>query len=277
MTLRNQLYIIIFGTDTRLGKLFDLFLIGVILASFFAAFADSLPSVHAKWGAFLWRLELAFSVFFAIEYSVRVWISPNRREYITSLYGIIDFLALLPLLFIWISPEMSHLVVIRLLRVLRLFRILRLTEFLIEENLLLRALRKSARMIFIFFISVGMLAIVYGSLMYVIEGPEHNFDSIPKSVYWAVVTITTVGYGDITPQTPLGQFLATIVMLTGYSIIAVPTGVFTASLANELKGRERLDTNCPHCGRFGHEIDANYCRFCGASLSASLQKESAPE
>jgi len=272
MTLRQRLYIIIFGTDTRAGRIFDLVLISIILASFSAAMIDSMEPKGSALSLFLWDLELWFSAFFAVEYATRIWVSPNRREYIFSLYGIIDFLALIPLALIWVTPDASQLVVIRLLRTLRLFRILKLTEFLVHENLLIRALRKSARMIFIFFMTVTMLAIVYGSLMYVIEGSEHGFNSIPKGIYWAVVTITTVGYGDISPQTPLGQLLATIAMLTGYSIIAVPTGVFTASLADELKKHERIDTNCPHCGRFGHEIDASFCRFCGASLEAKLQK-----
>ncbi|NVK12535.1 MAG: ion transporter [Gammaproteobacteria bacterium] len=272
MELRRRLYVIIFGTDTRAGKLFDLTLLGLILFSFSVAVLDSVAEYSDQWHQLFFALEVCFSIFFAIEYATRIWVSPNRKQYIFSLYGIIDFLSLLPILFLWVDPNSAHLVVIRLLRVLRLFRILRLTEFLINENMLLKALKASSRMIFIFFLLVGMLATVYGALMYVIEGPENGFDSIPTGIYWAVVTITTVGYGDVTPHTVLGQSLATITMLTGYSIIAVPTGVFTASLAEQLKSRERIDTNCPHCGRFGHERDADFCKFCGASLEAKRQK-----
>lgn len=269
--LREHLYVVIFGTDTRTGKFFDLCLLGFILLSFSVAVLDSVASYHAHWHTLFFQLEILFSIFFLLEYLTRIWVSPNRGAYVFSVYGVIDFLSLLPILFVWIDPDAVHLVVIRLLRVLRLFRILRLTEFLVQENVLIRAVRSSARGIFIFFMLVGMLATVYGALMYVIEGPESGFSSIPEGIYWAVVTITTVGYGDIVPQTPIGQTIATITMLTGYSIIAVPTGVFTASFAAELQKNERVDTNCPHCGRFGHEIDAEYCRFCGASLDAKTQ------
>jgi voltage-gated potassium channel len=271
MELRRRLYVIIFGTDTLAGKLFDLTLLSLIIASFLVAVLDSVEQYHVNWHDAFLLAEIIFSLIFAVEYATRIWVSPNRWGYVRSLYGIIDLLSLLPILFLWVDPSASHLVVVRILRVLRLFRILRLTEFLVEEQLLIRAIQQSSKMIFIFFLIVAILATVFGSIMYVIEGPENGFNSIPEGIYWAVVTITTVGYGDITPQTAIGKSVSTLVMLTGYSIIAVPTGVFTASLASEIRSNQRSAFSCPHCGRFGHEKDANYCRHCGASMSAKRQ------
>lgn len=271
MSLKQRLYIIIFGTDTKAGKSFDIALIILILSSFIVAtWASSLPSDKVL-HHYLFYIEAFISILFLIEYILRVWVSPNRKEYLTSLFGIIDLLSVLPVFFLWVDDTTAHLVAVRMLRLLRVFRILRLTEFVVEENILLRALVKSSRMVMMFFSIVAIMAVIYGALMYVIEGPENGFDSIPKSIYWAIVTITTVGYGDITPHTFLGQSVAAFAMLTGYSIIAVPTGIFTASLAEQLTSKERMTESCPNCSRYGHELDAIFCRFCGASLTAREQ------
>ena len=264
--LKNRLYTIIFGTDTPAGKLFDLILIYTILLSVMAVMLDSVTWLAEGYGWHLSVVEWLFTLIFTVEYGVRIYCSPNRWRYIFSFYGIVDLMSILPSYLSLFIGDITYLMVIRLLRVLRIFRVLKLVRYLTEANLLLRTLVAGRRKVFIFFSTVLVIATVFGSLMFIIEGPDNGFTSIPKSIYWTIVTITTVGYGDITPHTVAGQIIATLVMLTGYSIIAVPTGIFTAELVREMQ-RCRDFRRCRHCECVGHEADAEYCRLCGVKLS----------
>jgi len=264
-TLKTQLYTIIFGHNTPSGKLFDLVLIYTILFSVLIVILDSVDVLSTNYGLFFRVTEWVLTIFFTIEYAIRIYCSPNRWRYIFSYYGIVDLLAIIPSYLSLFVSGISYLLIIRLLRVLRIFRILKLVQYLREANVLMRSLAMAKRKIFLFFSFVVVLATIFGSLMFIIEGPENGFTSIPKSIYWTIVTITTVGYGDITPLTTLGQVIAAFVMLTGYSIIAVPTGIFTAEIAQEMQ-RQRQHIFCQNCEKTGHENDAEYCRHCGAEL-----------
>lgn len=265
--LQKRFYTVIFGTETRPGQWFDIAIILLILASVIVVMADSMPGLHISYGALFWQLEVGFTVLFTVEYLVRIWCAPNRRAYVTSVYGIIDLLAILPTYLALLAPGAAPLLIVRLLRILRIFRVLRLLEFLDEANVVAGALRNSARKIFVFFAMVLLMMVVFGSLIYVIEGPENGFTSIPVSIYWAVVTITTVGYGDLTPVTWAGRTVAVIGMLTGYAIIAVPTGIVTTELAmTAQRHRLRQVRNCTQCARADHDPDADYCKHCGAEL-----------
>lgn len=266
-SLRNKLNTIIFGTDTKAGKLFDEWLIIAILVSVFVLMLDSVEHVSAQFGRFLYIAEWAFTLLFTIEYFARIYCAPKRLAYTFSFYGIIDLVAILPSYLSLVFPGMSYLLIIRLLRVLRVFRVLKLIRYVQEANSLLAAMYASRRKILVFFFFVITLAVIFGSLMYLVEGPGNGFTSIPKSIYWTIVTITTVGYGDITPHTSLGQIIASFAMLTGYSIIAVPTGIFTAELAHELQ-RERNKIVCENCGQVSHEKQANFCYVCGSVVKA---------
>jgi len=259
------LHEIIFGTDTPAGKRFDLWLIVIILLSVLALQLDSVSLVHARWHNWLYFSEWVFTLLFTIEYAIRIYISPKPWKYIRSFYGIVDLISLIPTYLGLFIPGANYLLVVRLIRVLRIFRILKLIRYWSEANTLLRSLRQSRRKILVFFVAVLILSTIFGAVMYVVEGPEHGFTSIPKSIYWTIVTITTVGYGDITPHTVPGQIVASLAMLTGYSIIAVPTGIITAELTQEI-ARERLIINCNKCSRVGHDTDAQFCKFCGENL-----------
>lgn len=264
-SLKARLYSIIFGHNTPAGKLFDLVLIYTILFSVLIVILDSVDVLSTNYRLFFRVTEWVLTIFFTIEYAIRIYCSPNRWRYIFSYYGIVDLLAIIPSYLSLFVSGISYLLIIRLLRVLRIFRILKLVQYLREANVLTRSLVMARRKIFLFFSFVVVLATIFGSLMYIIEGPENGFTSIPKSIYWTIVTITTVGYGDITPLTTLGQIIAAFVMLTGYSIIAVPTGIFTAEIAQEMQ-RQRSHIFCQNCEKSGHENDAEYCRHCGAEL-----------
>ena len=264
-SLKERLYRIIFGTDTTAGKAFDVFLIYAILSSVVIVILDSVNALTASYGTYLKIIEWGFTLFFTAEYFIRIWVSPKPWGYVKSFYGLVDLLAILPSYIALVYADMSYLLIIRLLRVLRIFRVLKLIRYISEANLLGRSLLMSRRKIFVFFSFVLVLAVIFGSLMYVVEGPKNGFTSIPRSIYWTIVTITTVGYGDITPHTVFGQLIAAFVMLTGYSIIAVPTGIFTAEIAQEMQ-RQRSLKHCQNCHKSGHEQDADYCRFCGAEL-----------
>ncbi len=264
-SLKHRIYTIIFGTNTPEGKLFDLVLIYTILFSVVVVVLDSVDALSSDYGVYLKTIEWILTIAFTIEYAVRIYSSPNPWGYIRSFYGIVDLLSILPSYLGLFYADIGYLLVIRILRVLRVFRVLKLMRYLGEANLLMRSMVLSRRKIFVFFSFVLVLAVIFGSLMFVVEGPENGFTSIPRSVYWTIVTITTVGYGDITPHTVFGQLIATLVMLTGYSIIAVPTGIFTAEIAQEMQ-RQRLVKHCQNCNTSGHETDAEYCRKCGAEL-----------
>lgn len=270
---KDVLYTIIFGTETPAGRRFDLALIFAILLSIVVLFLDSMSTVRAEIGALLYGLEWAFTLLFTLEYGVRVYCAQNRLAYIRSFYGIIDVLAVLPSYLAVFIPGASFLLMVRLLRVLRIFRILKLIRYANEANVLLRSLNQSRRKIMVFFSCLFILVTLFGSLLYVVEGPEHGFTSIPVSMYWAVVTITTVGFGDITPQTPLGQAIASVTMLMGYAIIAVPTGIITAELGREMR-RDYDSRSCPQCAKGGHERDAKYCKHCGGEIEVIINSES---
>jgi voltage-gated potassium channel len=222
--LQQRFYEVIFGTETPAGKWFDIVLILVILASVAVIMLDSIPKLHAHYGPLYLQIEWVFTGLFTIEYLVRIWCTPNRRGYMLSVYGLIDLLALLPTYLSLLLPQAAPLLIIRLLRILRIFRVLRLLSLLREANELAAALNRSARKIFVFFSLVIILATIFGCLIYVVEGSENGFHTIPKSIYWAIVTITTVGYGDIVPQTAIGRAISAIGMLIGYAVIAQRAG-----------------------------------------------------
>lgn len=265
LSTKERLYSIIFGTDTPEGKRFDVILIGTILLSVVIVILDSVNVLSSQYSIYFKAMEWALTLLFTAEYITRIVISPKPWGYIRSFYGIVDLLSILPSYFGLFFADIGYLLIIRLLRVLRVFRVLKLMRYISEANLLGRSLLMSRRKIFVFFGFVLVLATLFGSLMFIVEGPENGFTSIPRSIYWTIVTITTVGYGDITPHTVLGQFIATLVMLTGYSIIAIPTGIFTAEIAQEMQ-RQRSAKYCQNCHHSGHEVHADFCLKCGAEL-----------
>ena len=264
---RNKVFEVIYHADTPAGKWFDILLIVFILFSVFVVILDSVPSINANFGPLLFQLEWFFTIVFTIEYLLRIISIRQPVRYIFSFFGIIDLLSILPTYLALYFVGAQNLLVIRILRILRIFRVLKLVRYTSQSRLLVRALIASRRKIVVFFLFIFSVLVICGSLMYVIEGPDNGFSSIPASIYWAVVTITTVGYGDITPQTLLGRFLATIMMLIGFSIIAVPTGIFTAELNNTMKQVKRsMQRVCKTCHLQGHTKNAIYCRRCGEKL-----------
>lgn len=276
-SIREKLYDIIFGTESPAGRSFDLALIAAILLSVLAVILESIEPIGRAYGSQLHIIEWFFTILFTLEYLVRLYCSPNPRAYVRSFYGIVDLLAVLPTYISLLVPSANLLLIIRLLRVLRIFRILKLLQYTGEANILWRSLIKARRKIVVFLFSVMIIVTIFGSLMYIIEGPIFGFTSIPRSIYWAIVTVTTVGYGDITPHTVIGQGIAALAMLTGYAIIAVPTGIISAELINEMT-RERSGIRCSNCERSGHENDAKHCKFCGAVLPESgLSQEEKPQ
>lgn len=258
---------IIFGAESAPGKAFDIALIIAILMSVGAVMLETVGVVQARHGQTLVRLEWFFTLAFTVEYGLRLVCVRHPWRYATSFFGIVDLLSIIPTYLSLLIPGVNSLLVIRVLRILRVFRVLKLFRYLSEAEMLLQAMRTGYRKILVFLYAVITMVIVFGSIMYLIEGPAHGFTSIPRSVYWAIVTLTTVGYGDITPLTPIGQFIASAVMITGYAIIAVPTGIYTAELANQIRIK-RDSRGCPGCGKTGHEMDADHCRFCGEALAS---------
>ncbi len=263
--LKARLYEIIFGTEPGPGRAFDIALIVIIVASVLALFLDSVVSIHDVYGDLLFYAEIGFTVLFTLEYLARIYCSPDRKAYVTSFFGIIDLVATLPTYLAMLLPGAQHLLVIRIFRVLRVFRILKLFHYVTEANILMRSLYSARHKIFVFLMSVSTLIIVFGSMMYLVEGPQNGFTSLPRSIYWAIVTVTTVGYGDIAPHTALGQFIAALAMITSYAIIAIPTGILSAELINESQRRTEL-RRCTSCQRAVHDNDARFCKHCGAAL-----------
>lgn len=263
--LRNRIHIIIEGTDTRLGKLFDIVLLIAILASVAVVMLDSVLYMRLQYGILFLYAEWFFTILFTIEYALRLFSAPNRLRYAFSFFGIVDLLSVLPSYLSLMFVGVQYLLVIRVLRILRVFRVLKLKAYMQQAGFLASALRTSQQKITVFFLSLVLLVTIFGSIIYVVEGPENCFTSIPLSIYWAVVTMTTVGYGDMSPKTPLGQAIATMVMITGYSIIAVPTGIFTSELARNMRPQLNPVT-CPNCGKFGHAVGADFCDRCGHAL-----------
>ena len=263
---RESLHSIIFGSETRIGKVFDILLIISIICSVIAVMLGSVINIQLKYGEILFYIEWFFTLLFTLEYTLRLISVRRPLLYARSFFGIVDFLSIIPTYLAFLFPSIKYMFVIRILRLLRIFRIFKLTAYMGEAHVLMGALIKSSRKILVFLYTILTLVVIFGALMYVVEGSEAGFTSIPKSVYWAVVTLTTVGYGDIAPQSPLGQVIAAFIMIMGYGIIAVPTGIYSAELIKTYKP-ERISNNaCPDCGETGHDFDAEFCKYCGHSL-----------
>jgi len=265
MPFRARLHEIIFEADTPGGKLFDLLLILSIVLSVILVMLDSVSSIRQSYGKLLYLGEWFFTILFTIEYVLRLYSIGRPLAYASSFFGLVDLLAILPSYLSIIFPGTHYLLVIRILRVLRIFRVLKLVQYLGELQILSRALLASRRKITVFLFAVLTLVVIFGSLMYLIEEPEHGFTSIPRSIYWAIVTLTTVGYGDISPRTGLGQAISAIIMIIGYGIIAVPTGIVTVELTQAYKKGVSTQA-CPQCSAEGHDPDAEHCKYCGAEL-----------
>ncbi len=267
LTLRERLHEIIFEADTPAGRVFDIALIVAIVASVITVVFESVPAVKEAFGFELRALEWAFTIAFTVEYIVRLIIVASPARYARSFFGIVDLVSLLPTWISFLFPGTQSLLVIRALRLARVFRVLKLSRFLSEATVLFSALRSSARKVMIFVGTVLLAVLIMGTTMYLIEGEEGGFTSIPLAMYWAVVTMTTVGYGDITPHSPLGRMVAAVTMMIGYGIIAVPTGIVTAEIVQA--SREPVTTrHCQYCHTEGHARDARFCQDCGRELIA---------
>jgi len=260
---RTRLFAVIFGHDTPAGKAFDVALIVSITLSVVAVMLDSVSAIREAYGPGLYVLEWAFTLLFTVEYALRLLCAPRPAAYARSFFGLVDLASILPTYLSLVMPGTQYFQVIRLLRVLRVFRVLKLAEYIGEADILLVAIRNSRRKLSVFIATVLVLAVIFGSAMYLVEGSSHGYTSIPQSIYWTIVTITTVGYGDISPETPLGKTLASVIMLLGYAIVAVPTGIVTMELT---RGRNREPRPCDGCGSVDHDADAIFCKLCGGRL-----------
>lgn len=263
---RERMWRVIFLADTPKGRAFDVALILAILASVAAVMLESVAGIRAEWGQALWIAEWCFTILFTLEYGARLLCTRRPMRYARSFFGVVDLLAILPTYLVVLFPGAHYFMVIRVLRILRAFRVLKLAAHVREADLLIRSLVASRRKITVFLFAVFTLTVVLGSLMYLIEGEENGFTSIPRGVYWAVVTLTTVGYGDVSPHTPVGQFVASLVMVMGYGIIAVPTGIVTAEMTVAARRDQR---QCGKCGERGHAKNAAFCRICSEPLESS--------
>ncbi len=261
---QKKLHEIVFEADTPAGKVFDVTLIALIIASLLVVMLESVKEIRDDYGTVLWRAEWIFTILFSIEYILRLVSVRRPLRYILSFYGMVDLLAIVPTYVSLLVPGTQYLLSIRILRLLRIFRILKLSEYISEGKVITSALIASRRKISVFLVTVLTIVTVVGATMYVIEGEENGFTSIPTSIYWAIVTLTTVGYGDLSPKTPLGKTLASIVMILGYAIIAVPTGIVTAELTRRVN---KVSTQfCPECHAQDHDADAVFCKYCAAKL-----------
>ena len=272
---RSRIHEIIFEADTLEGKMFDILLLAMILISIVAVSWESLPNLNPSTKQNLYIIEWILTVFFTVEYVLRIISVKKPWKYITSFYGIVDLLSILPTYLSILIPGSNTFLVIRSLRLLRLFRVFKMVHFLDQGNILVRSIRTSLPKMTVFIYFVLVMVCIFGATMYVVEGPQNEgFDSIPRSIYQAIVTITTVGYGDIAPQTALGQFLSAILMIVGYAVIAVPTGIVSAEFVNTYKEKRRIyikEQNfstqaCRHCSLEGHDEDALYCKYCGEKI-----------
>ncbi|WP_428667235.1 ion transporter [Runella sp.] len=265
---RKWLYHTIFEAETIEGKLFDITLLSLILLSFALVMLESIRLIYALYGSTFYTVEWILTILFTIEYALRLYCVPNKRKFVFSFYGIIDFLSVFPFYLALLFPALHFLGVLRVFRLLRIFRIFNLVHFLEEGNVLMESLWKSRRKIIIFLFFVLLLTVILGSVMYVIENEKNEaFSSIPQSIYWAIVTLTTVGYGDISPITTIGKMFASLIMILGYAIIAVPTGIVTANVINA--SRAETTRTCPNCLRQGHDSDAVFCKYCAYELRQS--------
>jgi voltage-gated potassium channel len=263
---------VIFGHDTPAGKVFDVVLIIAILTSVAVVMLDSVEKYALSHGSALRSAEWFFTIIFTIEYLLRLYSAPDARKYATSFYGVIDLLAVLPSYLALFFPGGRYLISIRILRILRVFRVLKLAQFVGGERVIMDALKASRHKIAVFIVTVVTVVVVVGSVLYVVEGAEAGFTSIPRSVYWAIVTLTTVGYGDIAPQTPVGQMLASLIMILGYGMIAVPTGIVTVEMTAAARSSQ-LSRICAGCGQRGHDPDAEFCKSCGRELESAREPE----
>ncbi|WP_042887137.1 ion transporter [Cupriavidus necator] len=263
---RQRWYTIIFEADTRDGRIFDVALLLAIVASVMVAMLDSMAAVNQRLGVVFTVLEWTFTLLFTAEYVMRILVVRHPLRYVFSFYGVVDFISIMPTWLAFFLPELHFLIDVRLLRLLRVFRILKLTVYFEEAEILYRALVNSRRKIFVFLGTVFIITVILGTVMYVVEGPEHGFHSIPLSMYWAVVTLTTTGFGDMVPKTALGQFITSLTILLGYGIIAFPTGIVGAELAASILRKPLTTRTCTHCLTEGHEADAMYCKHCSSPL-----------
>jgi voltage-gated potassium channel len=267
---RQRLRVIIFEADTPVGKTFDVLLLVAIVLSVVAVMLESVPELQREYGTVLYRTEWAFTLLFTVEYVLRLVCVPRPLRYARSFFGLVDLLAILPTYLSILLPGAQSLLVIRGLRLLRIFRVFKLAHFLGEASVLSAALAASRHKVVVFLGTILILVTILGAAMYLIEGPENGFTSIPLAVYWAIVTMTTVGYGDIAPQTVAGKSLASLVMILGYSILAVPTGIVTAEIVEQVQSGQRPTTRCcPTCLSEGHILAARFCRDCGAVLDSN--------
>jgi voltage-gated potassium channel len=272
-SLRIKLHEIIFEADTKAGKLFDEILLGFILLSIITVMLETIPNISPRLVTIYHVLEWIFTIIFTIEYFTRIYIVKKPINYITSFYGIIDLLAILPTYLSLVFAGTQSLIIIRAIRLLRVFRIFKMVSYLHQGKVILVALRSSAIKIAVFLLFVLILVSIFGSVMYLVEGSSNEkFDSIPRSVYWAIVTITTVGYGDISPTTVLGQFLSSLLMLLGYAIIAVPTGIVTGEMLIRRKTISNTQT-CRNCSKDDHDDNAVFCKHCGEELHPEKNQE----
>jgi len=261
---RHHLYEIIFEAETVGGKTFDVLLLATIVLSVAVVILESVKSVRDDYRMLLLQAEWAFTILFTVEYALRLISVRRPLRYATSFFGVIDLLAIIPTYATLFLPGVQYLLAIRILRLLRVFRILKLAEFVSEAEVITGALKASVKKISVFLLGVFALVTIIGSIMYVIEGEAHGFTDIPTSIYWAIVTLTTVGYGDLSPQTPLGKAFASLVMIMGYAIIAVPTGIVTVELSRSAK---KISTQvCPECHAQDHDADARFCKYCASRL-----------
>lgn len=261
---RESLHEIIFEADTPQGRAFDVFLIVAIILSVIAVMLESVATIREQYGFWLDLAEWSFTILFTIEYVFRLMCVRKPWLYARSFLGIVDLISILPSYISLMYTGAETLLIIRVLRVLRIFRIFKLAEYLGEAEALVKAMRSSRKKIMVFLYTIFLFVVIFGSIMYLVEGEESGFTSIPRSVYWAIITLTTVGYGDIVPQTNFGQMIAAAVMIMGYAIIAVPTGIYSTELLKAY--RETTNTACINCGEEGHDGDAEFCKFCGEKL-----------
>tara|TARA_A200000113_G_scaffold135365_1_gene121759 strand:- start:492 stop:1289 length:798 start_codon:yes stop_codon:yes gene_type:complete len=262
---KDRLHEIIFEADTKKGKLFDVILLIAILISVFGVILSSVESIEREYGHLLRFTEWVFTILFTIEYILRIYSIKKPFKYIFSFMGIIDLLSIIPTYLVFLYPPIYVLVDIRAIRLIRIFRVFKLSRYLRGANIMQIALKSSRPKIIVFLLSVILIVIILGTLMYIVEGQKNGFENIPKSIYWSVVTLTTVGYGDVVPITIFGKFLASIIMILGYGIIAVPTGIVSAAIA---KSAGKITTqSCRVCSKEGHDLDAKHCKFCGSILN----------
>lgn len=264
---KEKIHEIIFEADTPMGKLFDVVLLIAILASLIVVVLESVNSLSFQYAELFFWAEWFFTILFTLEYALRIYCIYRPAKYIFSFYGIVDFLAILPAYLSLVIAGSQYFVVIRGLRLIRVFRIFKLGHFLNEGELIIRALKSSRAKILVFLTFISLVTVVIGALMYMVEGGQNDsFSSIPRGIYWAIVTLTTVGYGDITPVTAFGQLLSALVMILGYAVLAVPTGIVSAEMVNDMRGRNNTQA-CRFCGREGHTDDARFCKYCGEVLN----------